>query len=298
MSALRVRFLLVLIWTFFLGGLQSWAGLIPLSPVTGTFALALLIALFFAPRAVLTAQPWTSIAAVSLLLLIKHFFGYGIFGASLPQTALDVAAILITIVLAVKAGLGINTFSEAIARVGLGIRLRQFRQVQWQLFKEVQRARHSSQPLTLLSMSAQPQRPESQLDRFTEEAVRATARKYALGQVAGYLQEEMRVCDTIAQRGDHLIAIVPSTKPEEANEMLRQFQKDVRSKLNLDLVIGKASFPHEELTLFGLMERAEAERKSRIKDLSRPPKAVLTGVISKQPNGRKESESWREGSQS
>ena len=146
---------------------------------------------------------------------------------------------------------------------GTGVRPARFRRVQSRLYREVRRARFTRQPLTLLAVSAHPQDVKAAQQRLTEEAIQTLARNTMQNKLAMFLRDEIREFGTIACLDHHVVAVLPATAAKEADKVIRTLRVIAQQRLSLNLTIGSASLPDQEVTLVGLLQRAEDEMRGR-----------------------------------
>jgi len=53
--------------------------------------------------------------------------------------------------------------------------------------------------------------------------------------------------------------MLPETNRDEANHLIQRLRKRVQEILKVDITAGLASFPNEEITIFGLMETSSMD---------------------------------------
>jgi hypothetical protein len=199
--------------------------------------------------------------ALPLFLILKFSLGYRVIGARLPVTITEIVAIAITIVLSRQIGQALHEFRAAVFDVmcsQLYKSSRPFLTGQAEMYREVRRARSYRRPLALLAVSAASDVQDAPLNRFIEEVQRETVREYVAARIAHVLAEETKDCDIITRRNGHFIILVPEVSRAEAEAILKKLESTAQEKLGLDLKLGLATFPDQEVTFEGLVQRAES----------------------------------------
>lgn len=276
MARLRLRVGLLVAWTWALGALGGLGGAFPLSRQLGTCALLLALGVVAIPRLARLPLRWLALPPLLLWVLVQVRPGAPAFAPHLSEILLGAGVLLVTTFLAARAAQSVQEFSEAISQVilpGPRRQPRRFRSVQRELYREVRRARLSHQPLTLLAIS--PQRPgDAALPApLAQEALRALSQEYVFGRVMEFLSDEAKNCDMIARMNHHLVILLPLTPADDAAETVRRLCERAQDRLGLHLAIGQASFPDEEVTLVGLLERALAGMRRQAAGTQPPPAA-------------------------
>lgn len=259
-----------------LGGLLAWIWLLSalralgagglLSPGLSLYALVVTLIFLSVPRAARSPRRWLAVPPVVVLGLVGRPEGVTL-QARLPEIVVDLGALLLTIQVAAPLALGLQEYSEALGRLllsGRRRRSRPFRSVQRELYREVRRARLSRQPLTVLAIS--PCRPEGATvpRHLVEEAMRAVGKEYTYGCVLELLCEKAKNCDLIARLNNHLVTVLPLMAADDAAETAQRLREEARGRLGVHLAIGMASFPEEEVTLVGLLERAVGDMRRHL----------------------------------
>jgi hypothetical protein len=224
-----------------------------------------------AAAAMLLVVLWPALATlrISLLLLLcaialvaaKAWLGFPLGRMHLPITLTEYAAIVVSVLLARQIVLGINEFQAATLRnmvSHLVDRSQPFVDGQADIYREVRRARVHKRPLSLLVIEAQQQADPEVLDRFTTEAIRNMANRYITSRLADFLSRGLKDCDLIAERNGGFVVLLPETRAAKARSVCRRLQEEARAQLDLELRIGQCTLPDEEVTLVGLLERAQA----------------------------------------
>ncbi len=263
MSRLRVRFLVTVVWAFLLA-VTSAESLLPISGTAQILSLLALVCFLVVPQLPSLSLRWPIAGAVALVLGGRLAAGHSLVGDQLGGTLVDGFTVIISIVLAAQVGESLDEFYRAVSRVmlqGVAVRPRRLRHVQSRMYRDVCNARLSKQPLTLLAVSTNPQDCEEVQDRMTVEAMQKLARDRLQARVAELLRRETRNCGTIACFDHHLITLLPAIDRAEVESTIESLRAKARQSLKVELAIGSASFPKEEVTLVGLLQRAESQMR-------------------------------------
>lgn len=280
MKALRFWFITILGWFFLLYNAERLSEPINIASFIYilTAALAILIILF--PWVQRISLAWLFVMPLPLFFTLKMWLGYPIGGKNLPITITEICALGLTIILARRIGLGLEEFREA-ATSAMISHLKNlavsFEDGQGEMYREVRRARVHQRPLALLAIAATDDSIELSVDRFIEEVQRESIKKYIVARLAGFLSEEMRDYDIVAQRGDHFITLLPGVSSEDVSGVAKKLEDAAKERLGLTLKIGVSTFP-EEVTFERLVTRAEADVRHPVTVESSQREAMPAGA--------------------
>ncbi|MGH7128710.1 MAG: hypothetical protein ACREIV_09075 [Planctomycetaceae bacterium] len=200
-------------------------------------------------------------AAIAGLVILKVWLGHPIAGRALPLTVTEACAVGLTIVLARRVAGCLAQFEEG-AREAACIRLSDrsvsFEDGEQEIYREIRRARQYHRPLMLLAVSPTATSVRLSTGRLLADAQRETARAYVTARIADVLSREASDCDIITCLDDRFFLLLPEAEDNRAREIAGRIAAAAAEELGLELRIGTASFPAEEVTFTGLMERAEA----------------------------------------
>jgi hypothetical protein len=126
------------------------------------------------------------------------------------------------------------------------------------MYREVRRARNFRRPLAVFAISTASDDQSAPLNRFIEEVQQERVREYVAARIAHLLTNEMKDCDIITRRNAHFVVLVPEVGFAEAAALLKKLESTAKEKLGLELKTGLATFPDQEVTFEGLVQRAEA----------------------------------------
>lgn len=241
----------------------------PINIASFVYAFTAVVAMALLLFEGLCRRPWFWVAGLSLtgFFAVKAWLGYRIVGAHLPLTVTEIVAIGITLVLARQIVVTVQRFQKVASEsllMDLTDRAALFEENgQEDLYREVRRARRFDRPLALVTLAPSSVGLNGSDNRFMEEFQRDLLKKYVNGRIADLLSKQVRDCDLIAQSNSHFILLLPETSRESAEEIVRRMTAAAEETLGLTMQVGLATFPDQEITFAGLLERAEAEMHSR-----------------------------------
>jgi hypothetical protein len=260
MQRLRFWFAGFFLWFFVLYNIERYHEPINLASFTYVLVAGIGAVLIAFPRLGRIGLPWLMLAPLPLFFALKMWLRYPILGSNLPITVTELCTIEVTLMLAWHIGRSLATFREAVADVmtaHLPKHAQSFETGQGEIYREIRRARHYDRPLSVLAVTPSQAAVDRSLNRFIEEVQRETIDRYVNARIAHLLAEDLRASDIIAQRDGHFITVLPETDQQQALELVEKLTAAAREKLGLDLQVGLATFPEQEVTFNGLVERAE-----------------------------------------
>ncbi len=149
-------------------------------------------------------------------------------------------------------------FEEVLDQFGAGSedeRVDSFEQGQEEIYREVRRARRHEHPVTLMALSVSG--ADAPVHRLMQEMQREVTEKFAAGRVAKLLLHETDAAAVVTRRNDHFVVLLPHTGAIGAQHMAQRLAATAAERWNLELSSGLATFPDQEVTFSGLLERAE-----------------------------------------
>jgi len=225
-----------------------------------TAACALVVLLW---PAVNKVRPAVLLLLAFLVFLgMKYALGYLSDGSGLPIILTECCALAVTIFLARCVAINCEDLHSAVfcnLSTDLKKRAQPFGIGQDELYREVRRARLFERPLAFLAIGPAAGTVEAAKDRLTEEVMQRILHQYVTARVGDLLSRRLKDCDVIAQRNCHFIAALPETNREAARAISRRLQTESLEKLGIELNVGLCTFPEDEGTFVGLLERAEQE---------------------------------------
>lgn len=234
------------------------------------------------------------LSTLCLHLGFKATLGYQVFGASLPITVTEASALIITVLLAQRIAASIEEFEAGAADVmtmHLGGRSTPFESGQTDLYREIRRARQFKRHVSVVALSTDGTSTSGAMNRLIEEVQHHALRRYIDARICKLLSKETKDCDIIAHNRDHFLVLLPEANSDHARRVSQRLQDLARDQLGLKMQIGTATFPDQEVTLTGLLNRAENEMRSanptqQTCDDSQPDEdAAETGPTQEAPAG-------------
>ncbi len=264
MKRIRYSCTALVVWLFVFYNIERLHEPINLASFVYVLAPMLALPLLLGTRVQKLRVAWLMLLPVPLVLAIKGRLGYPIGGASLPLTITELCAVDTTVLLAYQLALSIEEFR----RTAMATMLDHFQdspdsfgQGQQELYREIQRARLFERPAALLSIAPTEHTMHVAGDRLLRELQDSTIRQYTIARIADVLTAEAADCDIITRRDGHFVTLMPEANQETAHDAAEKLKVAAKERLGLELSIGVATFPEEEVTLVGLLDRAETNMK-------------------------------------
>jgi hypothetical protein len=213
---------------------------------------------------------WLLVIASVTVLAAKAALGYSIVGLALPLTVTEICAVAVTVWFARRIAESTYDFEKSakdLMALHLNEQLCRFDVAQAELYREVRRARQFERPLAMVSLEPTQASLDVSVCRFLEEVQRETIQKYVQARMTRVMAQQTEESGIIAHRGNHFVVLLPEADRERAEEVLARIHDAVGRELGLELRAGVATFPDEELTLSGLLERSEDQMAADWQDL-------------------------------
>jgi GGDEF domain-containing protein len=269
MRTMHYRALLLVAWLVFFYNLERvrwFVGAGQIQFVTRyAYIFVALAALITLALPVLHRLPlWLlSAGGVIIFLVLKSWFGYPLWGATLAVTITEICAILVTGLLTRQVIGAIWEFEDSIVNFTIkrvGRQTKAFDIEQGEMYQEVRRARAFNRPLALLAIEPTMDSLKVATEKMVEEVQQATMKQYVLAALAKKLEEQLGPYSIIAQDGDRFLVLLPETSEEDVPKMSAQVRGQVHESIGLELQVGSAALPQVE-TFDELVETAYAEMK-------------------------------------
>jgi GGDEF domain-containing protein len=284
-----MRFLVVMLimWLLFFFSIERLSEPINISRVAYSFAPIMAVLTILVPR--LRKVPlWVLLGVpIPIFLVLKAWTGYRVWGTALPLTVTEICVIAVTTILARRVSNGVSEFERAIAHITIGQAGKlpgPFSTGQGEMYREVRRARHHQRPLALMVIGIEEESIQVALDRMVQEVQQAMMKQYVLSDVARMLCDELEDYNTIAQRNDHFLALLPEVTSEQLTDLAGRLRKAVSEQMGVTLQIGTASFPQDAVTFESLVEKAveDMDGESEPESSPRPQRFTTKSPISHQ----------------
>jgi hypothetical protein len=227
------------------------------------FAFVTAVAVIAVP--VLHEWPLPQVLAILLPLyfLLKVLLAYPIAGdglAHLPITVTEIAALVVTLLLARRIMERFTHLQQGLARVTMSHLddASTFDDGQSLIYREIRRARRRQRPLALLALKPTAASVSYSLNRFLEEAQAEIIEHYIRASVANLLLTTLEDYDIVTRKNNHFVVVLPDAGRDELEETIDRLQREARNRLGIELNVGKARFPDDAVTFGQLL--ADAER--------------------------------------
>lgn len=278
MTQLRWSLAMLLGWCCLLFNLERL--LEPIDIASFVYVLCGLMAIAIVTMPVMRSAELVRLVGASLLLfvLLKLALRYEILGASLPLTVTEAVAIVVTVALAQRIARQAHRFEHTAAEVAAlrwQTRPQSFDEGQTDMYRELRRARRCSRPLSVIALEPTSTSLNLSVDRLIEEVRREMVERYVEARLADAVQSEIHDGDQVASFDGRLIVMLSESDHEHAHATMQRLAQRVRRELGIELRLGAASFPDDEVTLTGLVERAEAEMAVPMAEAPPPQLAVV-----------------------
>lgn len=262
MVKLRLWISAALLWLAFLLHVERLCTPIRFAP----FVYAMAALLVVGAAALPLRKRWQAGTAVAvtliLFLALKLILRHPLLGPGLPLTVTEALALGVSLWVGHHISQSLLLYERSVrelAALNWVTRPMSFLEMQDQFYREVRRARLHERPLSLLAVRLQTPLSAAQLDALIVETQSRLAAHYQDVRLAELLSAELTDCDLIAKRDDHFILMLAEADVERAWEVAHRLADASRASFGVGLAAGVATFPDEEVTLTGLVQRAEAE---------------------------------------
>jgi len=260
----RMRFLvaILIIWLFLFYNIERLSEPINITRVAYTLVPIMAVLTILVPRLRKVPLGVLLVGPIPIVLVLRAWLGYGIWGTAIPLTVTEICVIALTTILARWVSNGMSEFENAIANITIGRvdKLPEpFSVGQGEMYREVRRARHHQRPLALMAIGVEEESIRVALDRMVQEVQHAMMKQYVLSGVAKTLCNELEDYNIIAQRNDHFLVLLPEATSEKLTDLIKRLRRAVSEQMGVTLQIGTASFPEDAVTFESLVERAVEE---------------------------------------
>jgi hypothetical protein len=208
-----------------------------------------------------------------LLVIAKGSLGYRIIGTALPLTVTEIVVVSTTILVARQIALSVRQFEESVCELA-GLHWVQqslsFRESRREFYSEVRRARRYNRPVALLALKPLAGRPSAQLSRLMDEIQRNVAQCQVDARIASALAAHLHDSELVAKYKSEFIILLPEADGRRAHQVAVALASQIRQELGTEVVAGMATFPDQELTLSGLLERARAGARATPSETENP----------------------------
>ena len=267
MRRLRFWIIVLVVWLIFFFNIERINAPIDVRSYTYIFAAIAIVAALAVPR--LRGLPYLVLLfiPVPLFLWFKALWsGDPILGKALPLTVTQTTAIIITGLISVQISYSLREFEHLIHNITFGYigkHPKSFDEAQESIYRELSRARRYHRPLSVVTLKLDPESVEVALPKLTKEVQQAMMQEYLLAGITRILNDNVSDFGTISLRNNHFIVVLPETNEMDAPLVAQKLAAAVQESMNIDLLTGSASFPHQAITFETLIEHAmnDADQK-------------------------------------
>jgi hypothetical protein len=265
MKHLQVWIAVLILWLIFLFNIERLTRSVDIRSYTYIFVASVAAAIVILPR--LSRKEFSVLLAVPVFafIIFKVLFETGPWqqnlfeGEALPLTVTQLAAIVITAILARRISEALVEFHEAVNEITfsqIGVPPPLFTEKQGSMYNELKRARHYHRPLSVVALKIDEENIQMIIPKIIKDVQQAMMKEYVLAYLTRILDSSVNDFNTIARYKNHFIMLFPETPGLDIPEIVRNLEKTIRDKLNIRLNTGYASFPDEAITFENLIELA------------------------------------------
>lgn len=282
MKSLRFWIITLILWLIFFFNIERLNSPINIRAYTYYFVTGMVVVTLILPR--LQRIPFLVLLMlpIPIYLWLKataekgDWFTNLIEGNALPLTVTQVAAIILTGLLARQILRALHEFEEVIANITFGHigKLPQpFSEGQGAMYREVKRSRRYHRPLAVIALKVDENDIHVSIPKMVQEVQQTMMRQYVMAGISRILDDNMHDFDTIALRDNHFILVLPELAPDEADRIAHQLKDAIKEKMKINPQVGTAVFPDEAMTFESLVELALQNTEKSI-EVSMKPKRL------------------------
>lgn len=198
---------------------------------------------------------------VSFLLLEIWNGGYGSMTA-ITYTINEAIIIVVTLLLSYWVNSSLHELSElninSIASAKKNISTQETNGLAY-IYRELRRSRNHNNPLAILAIEIDEREIDQTSNIIHKIRGNSKNKERNLIKIGHILIEQLEEIAIIVQGDDHFLVALPETKPEDVSFITDRIKKHVNKQMNLQLLIGSATFPHDGYTFEGLIDKATCE---------------------------------------
>jgi hypothetical protein len=265
MKHLQIWIAILILWLIFLFNIERLTRSVDIRSYTYIFVASVAVAILILPP--LSRKTFSMLLAIPVIafIIFKVLFETGSWqqnlfeGNALPLTVTQVAAIIITAILARRISEALVEFHDAVNEITfsqIGAPPPLFIEKQGAMYNELKRARHYHRPLSVVALKIDEEDIQMLIPKIIKDVQQAMMREYLLAYLTRILDSSVNDFNTIARYNNHFIMLFPETPGQDIPEIIRTLEKTIRERLNIKLNTGYASFPDEAITFESLIELA------------------------------------------
>jgi len=264
MKYLRNRIILLACWLILFFGIEQISS-IDISMVAYILVLAMVVIILITPR--LAKVPFWAVLAVPgiALLIFKAISGEFAKGIIIPLTVLEEVGVIVTFLLAYWVNNAMYDFEDAVEKITIGRHDKLIDSEalgQGFVYREVRRARNHQRSLALLAVAVDEKSLKPNFNRMVQDVQHAMMKQFMLAEVSKMLCDQLDDCSIIIQDKDHFLIAIPEAKPEELSFIKDRLRKKAADNIGVNLMIGAATLPKDDLTFEGLVDKATEEMEA------------------------------------
>lgn len=265
MTGLRIWISASLIWLLVFYNVERFHEPLNIASFVYVYSAIVAVLLIAVKSASTSPIGWMIAGGVATMIAVKCWLGYQVVGAALPLSITEACALSLTLWLAHRIGKAIHSFEEGATQLVVmhsASTALPFDAGQAAMYREIRRARRFERPLTLVAISADGVPDVTEVHPWIEEIQRASVRTYIDAKLAEVLCGQIKDCDLVSKQNGHFLLLLPESDRSSADQLVQHIRGVVAKQLGVKLNAGSASFPDQEITLTGLLDRAIRELHS------------------------------------
>jgi len=205
-----------------------------------------------------TLVPWLTVVTVFVYVTSMAILGTTDTSFWALGLLIEISGMIIAGVLVYGVGYHLKQFENAFLQMVMirrGSNLQTQQTVQEEMEREIRRARRFERPLSLVSIEPINSCSEKQLHHHLKELVSKFEKQLLRGQIANLFTSQTKANDIITYQDGKFLVLLPETDKRQAEAMAQRLNSLCEQTLELSVQTETASFPSEELTLSGLINR-------------------------------------------
>jgi uncharacterized membrane protein YhaH (DUF805 family) len=262
MNRLRIWIFICLVWFFALLNIERFHEPINISSFVYVLAMFLCLCVIIVPPMRDRTTSGILVFGLIVFIVLKYVLGYQIAGQHLPITITEGLAIFVSVLVAHRVTLSIHDFETSVVKltsIGELDEAVDFQHVQQRMYREVRRAREYDRPLSVVSIDIPDEIDNLAMDKLIVEVQEKTRMRHLRAHLLSLIANDLNDSDIVSIRDGKFLLVLTESDKKHATEVSNRLVSRIRDFLKCDVRYGIASFPEEEVTLSGLLGRAESE---------------------------------------
>lgn len=269
MVSLRALISLLFLWLMLFFNIERLVEMVNLASFVYIYVPVIGCLIIFRPKAVQTAGLRIFIgASLAVFFILKTVLGYQILGPALPLTVTEIVALMVTIYLSNKINHYAVDVEETILNLtfqqdGLNPRLYDSLDTE-DLYREVKRCRRFQHPLSIMVIEPEINADSKSYSRLLQEMQTVFFTRYIQARVVKFFSDKLRDTDLVVVKNNGLIALLPETNPQQAEQLQKKLSDHAIRDLDIKLHFGVSTFPENSVTLNGLLDYATSDLEGKL----------------------------------